>query len=151
MARYIVNVRTPKSPTESFAYMADLSNFAEWDPGVVKVEQTAGKGPGADSVFDVDVKAPFSALTLSYHTIVYEEPITVVARAESKLFTSLDTITVKADGAGSIVTYDAELTLNGPFGLADPVLGLSFKKIGDRAAEGLVRVLEGERIAEPNS
>ena len=64
--------------------------------------------------------------------------------------TSLDTITVVGDGSGSVVTYDAELTLNGPLRLADPLLGLSFKRIGDRAAAGLIRALDGERVTDPH-
>jgi len=48
-----------------------------------------------------------------------------------------------------MVTYDAELTLNGLLGLADPLLGLSFKRIGDRAAAGLIRALDGYDSAEP--
>jgi hypothetical protein len=31
-------------------------------------------------------------------------------------------------------------------GLAEPVLRLMFGRIGDRAAVGLIRVLEGERV-----
>ncbi|CAB4659805.1 unannotated protein [freshwater metagenome] len=46
------------------------------------------------------------------------------------------------------MTYDAELKLNGPLGLADPILRLTFGRIGDRAAAGLIRVLEGERLPE---
>jgi len=38
MARYAVHVRSPKPADEAFAYMADLSNFAEWDPGVEHAE-----------------------------------------------------------------------------------------------------------------
>ena len=34
MARYVTKVRTPRSVEDAFAYMADLRNFAEWDPGV---------------------------------------------------------------------------------------------------------------------
>ena len=34
MARYVTTVRTPRPPAEAFAYLADLGNFAEWDPGV---------------------------------------------------------------------------------------------------------------------
>ena len=74
-----------------------------------------------------------------------------MARAESRLLTSLDTITVVGDGTGSIVTYDAELTLNGLLGLTDPILGLAFKRIGDRAATGLIEALDGEKVTEPNS
>jgi hypothetical protein len=35
------------------------------------------------------------------------------------------------------VTYQAELTLKGPLRALDPLLGLAFKRVGDRAATGL--------------
>ena len=146
MARYLVHVRTPMPPAEAFAYMADLTNFAEWDPGVDRVDQVHGQGSGPDAAFDVAVKAFGRSITLRYDTVTYEAPNTVVAFAESSLLTSLDTITVTPDDAGSIVTYDAVLKLKGPFALADPLLGLSFKKIGDRAAAGLETALAGQRI-----
>ena len=149
MARYVVHVRSPKPAVEAFAYMADLSNFAEWDPGVDHAEQVQGDGPGIDAAFDVAVKAIRRSLTLRYQITDYDPPDKVVARAESRLLTSLDTITVRGDGDGSVVTYDAELKLNGILGVADPLLGLSFKRIGDRAAAGLVRALDGEKVEEP--
>jgi hypothetical protein len=65
------------------------------------------------------------------------------------MLTSLDVITVRSHGDGSAVTYDAELKLNGVLGLADPLLRSSFRKIGDRAADGLIRVLDGERLDGP--
>lgn len=151
MARYVARVRTPTSSAEAFAYMADLANFAEWDPGVEKAEQVQGDGPGLDAAFDVGVKGIGRSLSLRYHVTSYDPPQKVVARAESRLLTSLDTITVTDDGDGSIVTYDAELKFNGLLGLADPLLGLSFKRIGDKAAAGLVRVLEGEKVEATGS
>lgn len=149
MARYVVHVRSPKAPGDAFAYMADLTNFAEWDPGVERADQVAGDGPGADAAFDVTVKGIGRSITLRYQVTSYEPPHTIVARAQSRMLTSLDTITVRADEAGTVVTYDAELKLNGLLGLVDPVLGRMFDKIGDRAAEGLVAALEGERVEAP--
>ncbi|HEU5301172.1 MAG TPA: SRPBCC family protein [Acidimicrobiia bacterium] len=149
MARYVVHVRTPRPPADAFAYMADLRNFAEWDPGVTAVDQTEGDGPGPGAVFAVTVKAFPKPLVLRYRTTSYEPPTSVVADAQSRSLRSLDTITVRADGAGSIVTYDASLTLSGILGLANPLLGLVFSRIGDRAAAGLLRVLDGERVDEP--
>ena len=66
----------------------------------------------------------------------------------SNMFAIPDTITVKPNdsGSGSVVTYDAVLKLKGPLALADPLLSLSFKKIGDRAGVGLVAALAGERV-----
>ena len=148
MARYVVSVRTPMPPDEAFTYMADLRNFAEWDPGVKNVDQVTGDGPGPGTAFDVTVKGFVGDLTLRYVTTEHDAPKRVVARAESTMLTSLDTITVEPDGDGSVVTYDAELTLNGPLGLADPLLKPAFNSIGDKAAGGLIRALEGERVAD---
>ena len=153
MARYLTHVRTPMAPAEAFAYMADLTNFAEWDPGVDRVDQVQGDGPGPDASFDVAVKALGRSITLRYDIVSYDAPGSVVAFAENSLLSSRDTITVEQDeaGSGSVVTYDAVLELKGLLGLADPLLGLSFNKIGDRAAAGLVSALCGKRVAEPAS
>lgn len=150
MARYLMHVRTPMSPSEAFAYMADLNNFARWDPGVDRVVQVQGEGGGPGAAFDVGVKAFGRSLTMRYDTITYDAPNTVVAFAETGLLTSRDTITVKPDdsGSGSVVTYDAVLKLKGPLALADALLGRSFKKIGDRAGVGLVAALAGERLPD---
>ena len=111
MARYVTTVRSAKTPREAFAYMADLRNFAEWDPGVKAVRQVEGSGGGPDSVF-----------------------------------TSIDRITVEPDGTGSVITYDADLRLNGVLRIGDLGLRLVFGQIGDRAAAGLRRVL-GAQVA----
>jgi hypothetical protein len=146
MARYAVSVNTPMPADEAFKFMADLRNFAEWDPGVTAVEQVEGVGAGEDGVFDVTVKGVPKDLVLRYHTTEFDPSTRIVARAESKRLTSLDTITVTPTDGGSIVTYDAELTLNGPLKLADPVVKLMFGRIGDRAAMGLVAALDGARV-----
>jgi hypothetical protein len=150
MARYVVHVCTPMLPTEAFAYMADLTNFADWDPGVDRVEQVEGDGPGPGAAFEVAVKVPGRTMTLRYDTIAFDDATTTMtAFAENALLTSEDTITVEADGDGdgSIVIYDAELKLKGLLALSDPLLGLTFNQIGDRAAAGLVEALAGERVA----
>lgn len=154
MARYVVQVRTPMPSHEAFAYMSDLTNFAEWDPGVARVEQVVGQGPGSGAAFDVAVSLPLGTMTLRYETISYDadaDAATMTAFAENHLFTSEDTITVHADADGSIVVYDAELKLKGPLGLSDPLLGLAFDRIGDRAAGGLVEALAGERLPASRS
>ena len=147
MARYVVHVRTPMPAAEAFEYMADLRNFAEWDPGVDRVEQVEGDGAGLGAAFDVAVKVPGRTMTLRYDTVAFDDAsTTMTAVAQNALMTSEDTITIEADGNGSIVTYDAELKLKGLLALSDPLLGLTFNQIGDRAAGGLVGALAGERV-----
>lgn len=146
MARYRTTVRTDRSTAESFAFMADLRNFEDWDPGVQKATQVSGEGGGPDASFDVVVDAPGSGLTLRYETTEYDAPRRVVVRAESKTFTSLDRIDVEPDGDGSLVTYDAELRLNGPLRVFDIVLRPIFNRIGGRADRGLQDALDGEKV-----
>ncbi len=148
MARYIVTVRTPRSPQEAFDYMADLRNLAEWDPGVKRVTQIEGVGGGAAASFDVVVASGRGELTLRYVTKQYQEPRLVVIEARSRMLTSIDRVSVNADAAsGCLVTYDAELRLNGPLRMADVALKPMFKRIGDRAAQGLVIALAGDVVA----
>lgn len=127
MARYVTTVRTAKTPQDAFAYMAELRNFAEWDPGVKAVRQVEGSGGGPDSVFDVTVAGVGRDLTLRYVTEEYDAPRNVLVVARSSVFTSIDRITVEPDGTGSVV--------------GDLGLRLVFGVIGDRAAAGLRRVL----------
>ena len=94
MARYVVTVLTPRTPHDAFAYMADLRNFAEWDPGVKRVTQVAGSGGGPDAAFDVVVASGRGELNLRYVTTQYDEPRLVLIEARSRMLTSIDRITV---------------------------------------------------------
>ena len=141
MAKYTVSVESSKSVEEAFAYMADLRNFANWDPGVLTVTQVAGDGAGLGSSFDVAVKSVGGGTVLRYETLEYDEPANLLVEARNSKFTSIDRITVVAKDEGSIITYAAELLLNGCLSPLNPLLGLVFNRIGDRAAAGLRRVL----------
>jgi carbon monoxide dehydrogenase subunit G len=143
MAQYVTTIETPRSPAEAFAYMADLRNFAEWDPGVESARQVEGDGPGADTAYDVTVHAPGKGLTLRYRTTDYDEPRSIVVRATSRTFTSEDAVTVEPAEAGSLVTYRAQLDLNGPLRVFDLVLRPIFARIAGRANDGLLRALDG--------
>ena len=142
MARYVMRVRTEKSAEEAFAFMADLRNFPEWDPGTTSAVQVKGDGPGNGAEYDLQA----SGATLRYVVQAFDRPDRVVARARNRWITSVDTITVSSDGTGSVVSYDADLALNGFLRFADPVLKLAFNRIGGQAADGLVKSLKGTRL-----
>jgi hypothetical protein len=141
MSKYTVSVESSKSVEDAFAYMADLRNFANWDPGVLDVTQVAGDGAGPESSFDVTVKSIGGGTVLRYETVEYDQPGNLLVKARNSRFTSIDRITVVAKDEGSIVTYSAELLLNGCLSPLNLLLGLVFNRIGDRAAVGLRRVL----------
>jgi hypothetical protein len=137
MATYRETVDSVRSPEDTFRFLADLTNFAVWDPGVLAAEQVAGDGPGPGARFDVSVKAWPRPLTLTYETVEFDAPSTVRVVARSSRLVSDDTITVVPTDDGCRVTYEANLRLEGWLGPLDPVVGLLFDRIAGRAGDGL--------------
>lgn len=133
MAHYLARIETPMTAAEAFAALAEVTRFAEWDPGITRAVQVAGSGPGPDAAYDLTVRTG----TLRYRVQEYDPPRRLVLLAEERWLRSLDVVTVEPFGAGSVVTYDADLALTGVLRLGDPLLGLAFRRIGDRAAAGL--------------
>ena len=139
MATYSVRVPSSLPPAEAFAYMARFSNAAEWDPGVVGAEElTPGPPEIGRSTYRLKVGFAGRQVPLDYHVADIDEPTRVVFVAENGQVRSVDTISVSpSEGGGSVVSYDATLSLKGVAVLLTPFLGRSFRRIGDRAAAGL--------------
>jgi NAD(P)-dependent dehydrogenase (short-subunit alcohol dehydrogenase family) len=147
MARYRASVVTTRSAEETFAYMADFANAATWDPGTATAERLDDGPVGLGSTFRLGVRVGSRVVPLEYRIVVFEPPHKVVLLGESDTIRSEDTMTVAATSDGtSVLTYDAELTLKGPFALANPVLPLFFGRIGDKGASGLREALGGPPV-----
>jgi len=142
MARYKDTVPSSRSQQDTFDYLARFSNTEEWDPGAVRGRDLQDGGEiGVGSRFSLDFKIAGREQELVYEITEYERPRTVRLICSKALYTSDDTIVVEADGAGSRVTYDADVVLSGPLKLLDPLMTIGFKRVAAKAAEGLERVL----------
>ncbi len=142
MSRYRGTVVSQRSATETFDYLAEFSNAGQWDPGVAGAERLDQGPVGLGSSFRLQVKISSRTFPLDYRVVVYERPHRVVLLAESATVRSEDTVTVvpRPDG-GSILTYDAKLTLLGPLAHLNVFMPLAFRAIGDRGLAGLREVL----------
>jgi hypothetical protein len=144
MPHYQTSVRTPWATERAFEYMSNLENFDEWDPGTKQATRVVGDAPGLGTAYDLVVRAAGRDMTLRYETIEFDAPRRLTAQADTGTLRSLDIITVEpAPDGGSIVTYDATLSLKGLAKLGTPLLALAFQRIGDQAAAGLRQALEG--------
>lgn len=143
MARYVTTVESTRSREDAFAYLSDFSNALEWDPGVVGAERVDGGEVAVGSEFRLVTEFMGRKTPLTYRVVELEAPRRVTFLAETGTLTSLDTITFEQRGEGASVTYDADLRLKGPLKLADPLLRLAFKSIGDKARDGLRTHLGG--------
>ena len=147
MARYDARIPVPTAPQATLDYLARFSTTEQWDPGVVEASDLDGPTPHVGARYRVVAKA--GATTELIYEIAELDDDHVVLIADGGRFRSHDTITCRpADGGGTEVHYVAELTLNGPARIFDPLLGLAFRRIGDRAVEGL-RTTLAEGIPDP--
>jgi hypothetical protein len=139
MASYHATVSSTRPPDEVFAYLADFRSVAEWDPSVRSAVHVNGDDPiSVGAIFRVTTKTTLSEVALDYTTIELERPDRIVLRGENNSMVSLDTIVIRGDGhGGAAVTYDAKIDLKGMRKLADPLLQLGFKRLGDKARDGL--------------
>ncbi len=141
MAHYMASVDTPRPPDEAFAYLSDFSTTAEWDPGVLEAERLGEEPVAEGSEFRLVAEFLHRKTPLTYHIVEYDPPNAVTFRGENSSVVSLDRITFEPSDGGTRITYDADLALKGPFKLADPLLALAFKRVGDRALAGMRKTL----------
>lgn len=139
MARYRTTVSSDRPPGDAFAYMAAFENVQTWDPGVVEAQRLTPGEVGVGSTFRVVVSSAGRRLPLEYRVRDLDPGRRIVLVAETATLRSVDEITVEQDGSGSQVTYDADLELTGALRWFNPLLGLFFNRIGDRARDGLRR------------
>jgi hypothetical protein len=137
MARYRATIESDLSLAEAFAYLARFSSAVDWDPGVVEAEDLTGGPLRVGSAFRLVVKVLGRRMPLRYEITELETDRRVVLEAPSSTFRSVDEITFESTGTGTRVTYDADLRLRGLARVADPLLRLAFRRIGDAAAAGL--------------
>jgi hypothetical protein len=150
MASFSATVDTPWTPQQAFEFMADAANFERWDPGVLGSRQVVGDAPAEGAEYDVEVRSIGSPLVLRYRTTRFEPPAparpgVVRLEAEHPKLRSIDRIEIVPTATGSSVTYDADLRLRGPWRAFSPLMAIGFRRIGERAADGLTTALEGER------
>lgn len=141
MARYRDTVPSARSAQETFDYLAHFSNVEEWDPGVVEAAALDGGPVAVGSRFRVVTEFSGRTNELVYEVVELDPPRRVRLVAEASGFTSDDTIEVGEENGRVTVTYDADLRMNGLLKLADPVMGVLFRRVAERAKDGLARKL----------
>ncbi len=138
MATYRTSFTSPLKAADVFGYVARFSNAAEWDPGVLEAQDLGRGVPRRGSTYRLVVSFLGRPVPLEYEIVEIDPPRRVVLRAQNGLVRSTDVIEVAPSvGGGSRLTYSATLRPRGMAALMAPVIGVMFRRIGDRAAAGL--------------
>jgi carbon monoxide dehydrogenase subunit G len=130
-------IEVPRSLEESFAYVADFTTVAEWDPGIHASRKVSGDG-GVGTVYEVQAEFRGKTMPFTYTVTAFEQNARIVLDGVGEKATSLDTIAFEAaaDG-GARITYSAEFKLKGALRVAEPFLGGTFRRLARKALAGL--------------
>jgi hypothetical protein len=93
------------------------------------------------SSFDLTVAFAGRKMTLRYVVRRLTAPHQVVFVASTRLLVSVDTLTFEGLGDGCRMTYDADLRFKGIAAVANPLLAVGFRRVGDRARDSLRSLL----------
>ena len=142
MAHCRLSVTTRLPIDEAFAYLADFSHAAEWDPGVVAARRLDAGPIAPGSRFEIVSRFLGRNVELVYTAVQVDSPSRIVFEGATDAgLRSIDTLTFEKTAAGTEITYDAQLVLPGWLYLADLPLHVTFQWIGREAIAGLEREL----------
>ena len=128
---------------EVFDYVADFSNIESWDPGVASSEKVSDGPVGVGTKFDLVARFGASEIPMTYEVTRYEpgHRVTLVGRGGS--LEAVDDIVFEPVGGGTLVDYTAAITFHGWVRFVAPLMSPMMKRVGGRALDGLVSVMQG--------
>ena len=135
--RYAREIEVPTPPGETFAYLADFTHAAEWDPGIAEARRLTPEPTAVGSRFEVIAVFRGNRQRFEYVVTAFEDGERIALRGEGEKALSDDVITVAAAADGTRVGYEADLRLKGVFRVAEPFLRATFARMGDDALDGL--------------
>ena len=135
--RYTRDIEVPTPPAETFAYLADFANAAEWDPGIVEARRLTPEPTAVGSRFEVVALFRGNRQRFEYVVTEFEDGKRIALRGEGEKAVSDDVMTISPSERGTRIAYEADIRLKGVFRIAEPFLGGTMKKMGDDALDGL--------------
>ena len=129
------------APEAVLDYLKDFSRAEEWDPGTERCVRTDDGPVGVGSTWQNESKIAGLSTELTYRLAELTDDRLVFVGGNDSASTK-DTITVRRSGAGSEITYRADIEIEGIAGkLAAPATKLVFEKIGRDTEHRLTEVL----------
>jgi carbon monoxide dehydrogenase subunit G len=126
----------------AFDFVADFSTTQEWDPGIQAAKRLGDRPIGVGSRFELVSRFGSTEQTIVYEIAAYDRPTSVTFVGDGKTFRGTDVISFSEDGAGTRVTYVADLGLQGLTALAMPFIRGRLDAMSDDAVDGLRRALD---------
>ncbi len=108
MTKLIETLETSLSREQAFAYVADWSRQAEWDPNTVSSKRIGEGRPEVGARYALEVKMGPRSVPMEYRITELDAPSRLVLVGEGSGVWSEDVITFADMDAGTRVDYQAE-------------------------------------------
>lgn len=123
-------------------FLTDFTTTEQWDPPTVTTERVSGDG-GVGTVYR-NVSSMLGREVEVDYTVVEVQPQSLFRlKGSATSLELLDTMRFEQTPDGVQVTYTAEFHPQGVAKLAEPLMPLGLKKIGDDAARSMHDTLAG--------
>jgi carbon monoxide dehydrogenase subunit G len=141
---HLEEVRTISRPLdEVFAYTADFSHSAEWDPGVESSEQVGAGSVQVGTRYRLVGNFGPTTIPMDYEVLEYDPPNKVMLFGKGTAFDSRDTLTFDAaSDSSATVNYQADITIYNFLRFLGPLMNRPLRRMGEEALDGLVATLE---------
>ena len=124
---------TTDAPAEKvWAFMSDFTNTEQWDPPTVSTTLIGGDG-GVGSVYGNVSHLLGRDVTIHYTVLEFEPERFIELRGVTNAMRMIDTMEVTGTPFGSQLRYVARFYPQGAARLAEPLLPLGLRRLGDRA------------------
>ena len=141
MTKLHETIETTLEREAAFAYIADWSLQAEWDPNTVSAARIGEGGPEVGARYALEVKGFRAPMPMEYRITELVAPERLVLIGEGSGIWTEDILTFAETEAGTKVDYQAEIKLNGVLKLVQPFLGRYFDGVGQGVVAGMTREL----------
>jgi carbon monoxide dehydrogenase subunit G len=132
---------TTRPRPEVFAYVADFTKVAEWDPGIASSLRVAGDG-GAGTRYEVGATFAGRVIPMTYEVVEHDAPTRIVLHGVGTAIEAVDDIRFEEqEGGGTRVVYRADFTLKGPLRFFAFLMKPLFTRLGRKAVGGLEKTL----------
>ena len=150
MPKLVRTITTDAPLDRVFAYLADFSTNAEWDPGTESAVARDDDGPKLGQKYDLVVTFGDRKLDMVYEITALKENRLITLIGDGSTTHAIDTMEFsEVPDGGTSVTYIADIKLKGLLRLAEPFLRGKFNELGDKAEAGMAEQLR--RLAAETS
>ncbi|HEY2354046.1 MAG TPA: SRPBCC family protein [Gaiellaceae bacterium] len=135
--RYEREIEVPTPPEETFAYLADFSTTAEWDPGIAEARRLTPEPTAVGSRFELIAVFRGNRQRFEYVVTELDDGKRIVLRGDGEKSVSTDVITVEPAPHGTRIGYMADIRLKGSLRVVEPFFRPALKRMCDDGVAGL--------------